>query len=190
MLFFVKATAAIVALAATALADDDCNGKTFPMQIRLAYGGHGGMAVSWNTNQKLSHPTVHFGKDADHLNRDASSDISITYPSSSTWNNHVTITGLEPDATYYYMPQCGNQAYSFTTAPNPGKGDPFKFAMVGDMGTMGPDGLSTSVGTGAKNPLKPGDKTTIDSLQALKSSYEFVWHGMLPSLDVVFVFIN
>ncbi len=32
--------------------------------------------------------------------------------------------------------------------------------MIGDMGTMGPDGLSTKVGTGAANPLKPGDLNT------------------------------
>ena len=187
MLFFVKAAAAVAALAATALADDHCNPNTNPTQIRLAYAGHGGMAVSWNTNQKLDNPTVHFGKDRDHLNRDASSHVSITYQSSSTWNNHVTLDGLEPDATFYYMPQCGKQVYSFTTAPNPGKGEPFKFAMVGDMGTMGPLGLST---TSQGTPLGPNDKTTIDSLQAMKPNYEFIWHGLLLSVDVMFVFIN
>lgn len=189
MLFFLKVAAAVTALAATALADD-CNEKTIPIQIRVAYGGHGGMAVSWNTYQQLSNPTVYFGKDINNLNRKASSDVSITYESSSTWNNHVTISGLEPDATYYYMPQCGNQAYSFATAPNPGKGESFQFAMVGDMGTMGPDGLSTTVGTGAANPLKPGDNTTIQSLQTWKPDYKFIWHGLLPSLDVVFIFIS
>ena len=189
MLVFVKAVAAVVALATITLADD-CNGNTKPTQIRLAYAGHVGMAVSWNTNQKLSNPTVQFGKDANHLNRDASSDMSITYESSSTWNNHVTISGLEPDTTYYYQPQCDTQVHSFTTAPNPGKGDPFKFAMVGDMGTFGDDGLSTHVGKGAKNPLGPGDKTTIQSLMDLKSSYKFIWHGLFPSSDVVFVFVS
>lgn len=181
MLFTVKVATAVVALAAIALADD-CNANTSPTQIRLAYGGNGGMAVSWNTKQKLSRPTVRFGEHANFLDRDASSDISITYPSSSTWNNHVTLSGLEPDTTYYYVPQCGSQVNSFRTAPDPGKGGPFKFAMVGDMGTMGPDGLSTTVGKGAANPLGPNDKTTIQSLQALKSSYEFVWHGVLLSL--------
>lgn len=190
MLFFVKVAAALAALAATTLADDDCNGNTKPMQIRLAYAGHGGMAVSWNTKQKLSRPTVRFGKDSRNLNRDASSDISVTYESSSTWNNHVTIGGLDTDTTYYYMPQCGTQAYTFTTAPNPGKGSSFKFAMVGDMGTMGSDGLSTKVGKGASNPLLPGDSTTIQSLQQLKSSYEFLWHGQLLYSDVLFIFIS
>jgi hypothetical protein len=151
-----------------------------------------GLCRSGGYGSQLEHkatvvqPTVYFGNDIHHLNRFASSSISTTYPSSSTYNNHVTITGLELDTTYYYMPQCGNQSYRFKTAPDVGNGKGFKFAMVGDLGTMGPDGLSTTVGKGAANPLTPGEKTTIDSLQSTKSSYEFVWHGLSPSLDVVF----
>jgi len=179
MLFSVSTAAAAVAFAATALADN-CNANTNPTQIRLAYAGHNGMAVSWNTKQKLDKPNVYFGRDARNLNGEASSDISITYPSSSTWNNHVTITGLETDTTYYYKPECGSQVNSFTTSSHRGRCDPFKFAMVGDMGTFGPDGLSTTVGKGAANPLGPNDTTTIQSLQALKSDYEFIWHGTLP----------
>ena len=57
--------------------------------------------------------------------------------------------------------------------------------MVGDMGTMGPDGLSTTVGTGAANPLAPGAKTTIDSLNELKSTFDFVWHGQSALFDMV-----
>jgi acid phosphatase type 7 len=173
----------VAALLAPTLADKptgaSCNDNTFPKQIRLAYAGHGGMAVSWNTNQQMTNPTVSFGKDPQNLNRQASSSISVTYPSSSTWNNHITISGLEPDATFYYMPQCENETFSFTTAPITGKGDAFQFAMIGDMGTMGPLGLSTTVGTGAANPLKPGDNNTIQSLLARKAQYEFVWHGQL-----------
>src|SRR5439155_1497559 len=85
-MFFRKA-ASVVALAATtaALADkrDDCNADTAPQQIRLAYAGDHGMTVSWNTNQMLTNPTVDFGLRTDHLERSASSDISITYPTSS-----------------------------------------------------------------------------------------------------------
>lgn len=172
--------ATVVAFAVTAVAAPPahlCNAKTAPIQIRLAYAGDNGMAVSWNTNEQLAKPTVYFGKDK--LNRFASSQISITYPTSATWNNHVVIKGLEPDTTYYYQPQCGNQTYTFKTPRPAGEHVEFNFAMVGDMGTFGPDGLSTTVGKGASNPLLPGQLTTIQSLTDFQSSYEFIWHGLL-----------
>lgn len=170
---------AVVALATTVSANrgDGCNENTSPTQIRVAYAGTRGMSVSWNTNQQLSKPTLSFGPGFDRLYGSASSESSITYPTSSTWNNHVTINGLEPDTKYYYLPMCGNETYSFTTAREPGQSTPYKFAMVGDMGTMGKDGLSTTVGTGASNPLAPGDNTSIQSLNSLKSTFDFVWHG-------------
>jgi hypothetical protein len=184
MLFSLKATI-VMALATITLADD-CNENTEPIQIRLAYAGDRGMTVSWNTKQQLSNPTVYFGTSGD-LDSSASSDISITYPTSSTYNNHVTITGLQPDTRYHYKPQCGDRAYIFTTARSAGNGNKFKFAMVGDLGTMGQDGLSTTVGSGASNPLLPGERNTIQSLDSLKMTYEFVWHGLSPSLDIVFI---
>ena len=180
---FLSLEAAIAAaLAAVVLADkrDACNANTDPMQIRLAYAGDEGMSVSWNTNQMMSNPTVYYGIGS-NLDHSASSEMSITYPTSSTYNNHVTITGLEPDTTYHYQIECDNRGYSFTTPRSPGDGRAFKFAMVGDMGTMGPDGLSTTVGKGAANPLKPGEATSIDSLHSMKSDYDFVWHGLFWS---------
>ena len=183
MLVSMKTVASILALAFLTLADD-CD----PFQIRLAYAGPGGMAVSWNTNSQLPEPTVFYGQ-SERLDRRVSSRISTTYPTSSTYNNHVVIVGLELDTTYYYMPECGNQTYSFVTAPEVGDKNAFQFAMVGDLGTMGPDGLSTTVGKGAANPLKPGELNTIDSLQAMKSSYKFVWHGLSPSSAAVPLFL-
>jgi hypothetical protein len=185
-----KVAAIVAALTATTQAGGihGCNENTIPTQIRLAYAGHGGMAVSWNTKQQLSKPTLSFGKDKKNLNREASSDLSVTYRSSSTWNNHVTISGLDPDTKYLYTPQCGNQTYKFKTAANPGKDTTFQFAMVGDMGTFGPDGLSATVGKGASNPLKPGDNTTIQSLQAMKSNYKFIWHGLFPPIAAYICF--
>ncbi|KAK1757556.1 Metallo-dependent phosphatase-like protein [Echria macrotheca] len=167
------------------VAEDDlpCSVETSPTQIRLAYWGDHGMAVSWNTKHKLARPTVWYAPDVgnhgnnDSLNKKASSDISVTYPTSSTFNNHVVIDGLAPHSSYLYRPQCGNKTYRFTTARSAGKGPSgLKFAMVGDMGTMGPDGLSTEVGTGAANPLQPGDLNTIQSLLAYAGHYDFVWH--------------
>ena len=185
--------ATVVAFAAAALAAPPanpalCNAKTAPTQIRLAYAGDQGMAVSWNTNEKLGNPTVYFGKDNRKLNRFASSHISTTYPTSATWNNHVVIKGLEPDTTYYYQPQCGNETHTFKTPRPAGEQVEFNFAMVGDMGTFGPDGLSTTVGKGGANPLLPGQLTTVQSMADFKNSYEFIWHGSLSSCKQILSF--
>ncbi|KAF8851428.1 Metallo-dependent phosphatase [Acephala macrosclerotiorum] len=169
--------AAILGFTSSVLAApaDACNDKTYPTQIRLAYNGDRGMAVSWNTFSKLNEPTVAWGKDS-HMRDSSNSKVSTTYQSSTTWNNHVVIYGLDPDTMYYYSPQCGNVTYNFTTARTAGKGATYKFAMIGDMGTFGPDGLSTTVGTGAKNPLQPGELTTIQSLSSRINDYDLVWH--------------
>src|ERR1700753_1108682 len=77
-----------------------CDNSTIPHQIRLAYAGPNGMAVSWNTNSKLAQPLVVYGTHQNLLTGVASSDISITYPTSSTYNNHVKIFGLKPNTQY------------------------------------------------------------------------------------------
>jgi len=182
MLFSLSA-ATMLASAGTAVGvaikRDVCNANLDPIQIRLAYAGEGGMAISWNTLQQMNNPTVNYGLSG-NLDHSASSTISTTYQTSSTWNNHVTISGLLPDTRYDYKIQCDNRAYSFITPRAIGKGTSYKFAMVGDMGTFGPDGLSDHVGTGAANPLSPGEQTTIDSLHSMKSDYDFIWHGQNP----------
>ncbi|SPQ27132.1 ffa39850-3af5-4b87-92ed-066b155dde47 [Thermothielavioides terrestris] len=155
---------------------DQCTDSTAPSQIRVAYAGDKGMAVSWNTKSQLAHPTVYYGKSQAKLNKIAQSQISTTYPTSSTYNNHVVLSDLDEDTLYYYKPACSNATYSFTTSRKAGKKTPFSFAMIGDMGTFGPDGLSTTVGQGAANPLKPGDLTTIQSLTSYKDRYDFIWH--------------
>jgi hypothetical protein len=71
------------------------------MQVRLAYAGATGMYVSWNTYAQLDKPSVRWGTEPDNLNNVASSRISVTYETSSTYNNHVKIGGLKPDTQYY-----------------------------------------------------------------------------------------
>ncbi|OCK83642.1 Metallo-dependent phosphatase [Lepidopterella palustris CBS 459.81] len=153
-----------------------CNNATAPMQVRLAYAGDRGMRVSWNTYGQLPKPSVKWGKDIDHLNHEDFSDVSITYPSSTTYNNHVLVNHLEPDTLYYYLPQCATTPSTFRTSRKRGDGKPYTFAVVVDLGTMGPDGLSTTTGKGAANPLKPGEINTIQSLAQYKSGFDFLWH--------------
>jgi hypothetical protein len=184
MLFKFQSVAVLAFASASFAVPLVCNDETFPTQIRLAYQNDRGMAVSWNTKVQLSKPTVSWGLDT-KLAQSSWSDVSTTYQSSTTWNNHVIVRIIKPDTLYYYRPQCGNVTYTFTTARTKGQDTPYQFAMIGDMGTFGPDGLSTTVGKGAANPLKPGDLTTIQSLSARIDDYDLVWHGWSPSSSEV-----
>ncbi|KAK4540463.1 hypothetical protein LTR36_009209 [Oleoguttula mirabilis] len=148
------------------------------MQIRLAYAGETGMYVSWNTYSQLTQPTVSYGKHPEDLTHSTSSNVSVTYQTSATYNNHVKLEGLEPGTQYYYQPQHSNvsKPFSFKTSRPAGDHTPFVVAVVVDLGTMGEDGLTTHVGTGAANPLTPGETNTIQSLQDYEDEYEFLMH--------------
>lgn len=176
------AIAACISASHASLANSGGTHKTAPMQAHLAYAGDRGMTVSWNTYSKLSHPYVRYGRDPETLDQWAHSEISVTYPTSTTHNNHVKITGLEPNTLYYYQPQFGNssQIYTMKTARATGDHNPFTIAVGGDMGFMGPKGLTNTTGpNGGNAPLGTNDNNTIQSLQSMKSEWEFYWHRKL-----------
>jgi hypothetical protein len=155
-----------------------------PVQIRSAYAGPTGMVVSWNTFSKLpAPPTVQFGFKSDDLpfNSSPKNGQSVTYPTSLTFNNHVRLTNLFPNTKYFWRPAFSNKTsiFSFTTAKEKGDHTPFVTAVVVDLGLIGPDGLSTTVGKGAANPLLPGEITTIQSLQQ-HNDFDFLWHREFP----------
>ena len=151
-----------------------------PVQIRSAFAGPTGMMVSWNTFSKLpTSPTVQFGFTPDKLPFTSSpgNGQSVTYPTSLTFNNHVRLTNLFPNTKYFWRPAFSNKTsiFSFTTAREKGDHTPFVVAVAVDLGLIGPDGLSTTVGKGAANPLQPGEITTIQSLQQ-HFDFDFLWH--------------
>ncbi|KAJ5902116.1 Metallo-dependent phosphatase [Penicillium taxi] len=145
------------------------------MQVRLAYAGENGMTVSWNTYSKLSKPTVRYGRNPKHLDHVARSDVSVTYETSLTYNNHVQLNGLEPGTTYYYLPVHSEdkEPYSFKTVRPKGDKTPYSIAVAIDMGVMSADGLTT---TGGGSPLKIGDHNTQQSLQNEGTDTDFLWH--------------
>ncbi|OAA71078.1 metallophosphoesterase [Akanthomyces lecanii RCEF 1005] len=171
--------AAVVGGAAAALSP---RGPDAAGQIRLAYHGDDGMVVSWNTFEHVAGPEVKWGLSKDNLNNTASSDTSITYPTSSTYNNHVLVAGLAPGTTYYYLPsplpQGNHEPFTFTTARAAGDAQPYSVAVVIDLGTMGRLGLTDHAGKGARpeNILKPGEKNTIDSLASTSAGWDFMLH--------------
>lgn len=173
-------TLAAVLLSSGSAAREDIN----PMQVRLAYAGPKGMVVSWNTYSQLERPTVRYGRFPNALIHEASSNVSVTYLTSTTYNNHVTLENLEEDTLYYYLPGNDNatKPYTFRTSRPAGDKTPFTMAVVVDMGLMGPDGLSTRVGKGAANPLGPNDTNTIQSLEQNLDGIDFIWHRMSSEL--------
>jgi hypothetical protein len=141
------------------------------------------MVVSWNTFNKVASPKVHYGFSPHFLPYLAESTVSVTYNTSLTYNNHVALTNLRPDTLYYYLPapllkdNTTTAPYSFRTSRLPGDGTPYSVAVSIDMGTMGPDGLSTTAGKGVSpnNVLGPNDNNTVQSLTAVVDSYDFLW---------------
>jgi len=131
--------AGLVGFASAAFKEPSGSNDTTPMQLRLAYAGSTGMVVSWNTFAQLAGPTVYYGRSPGQLTQRATSNVSVTYPTSTTYNNHVKITGLAPDTTYYYIPQNSNSTtpLSFKTTRPVGDTTPYTVAVVVDLGTMG-----------------------------------------------------
>ena len=180
-----RSLAAISAVAfVTCAASKTGDNGPVPMQLRLAYAGDTGMVVSWNTFSQLSRPTVRYGLSPHDLRETAWSTVSVTYPTSTTYNNHVQLKDLKPDTLYYYQPEFSNSTtpYTFRTSRPAGDDTPYSIAVVVDLGTMGPDGLTTHVGKGATNPLRVNEINTIQSLSQFKSGYDFLWHGQFSAL--------
>ncbi|ORY28956.1 Metallo-dependent phosphatase-like protein [Naematelia encephala] len=159
-----------------------------PLQQRLAYVNSSAMHVSWNTYASLnaSEASVIYGTDPFNLDLTAYA-TSMTYNTSRTWNHHALLTGLQPKQDYWYRVAytncygCSNiPTYKFTTLREKGDTSAFSLAVVVDMGTMGADGLSDSLGPllgGSHHiPLKKEDSNTIQSLAQSIDTYDAILH--------------
>ncbi|KAJ5745944.1 hypothetical protein N7520_011126 [Penicillium odoratum] len=153
----------------------ECHGKkTAPEQLHFNYAGDRGMMISWNTQSKLEFPTVRYGRGSS-LDEIAYSEISVTYPTSTTYSNHVLIEGLQPDTEYNFVVKCAEESdkHTFKTSLPVGNDRPYSFAFFGDLGTMGPLGLTSY---GQEDALSPGEITTMQSLSQFTDQLEFMWH--------------
>lgn len=156
-----------------------------PLQHRIAFAGPSGMTVSWSTFEQLPNPQVFYGLSPGDLSLLAENGTSTTYPTSRTWNNHVKLSGLKSGTVYFYRVSYTNCAYcayrptySFKTALAAGDHTPFAMATIADLGLMGHDGLSTKTGPLAtvNRALYSNETNTIQSLNALKDTYELIGH--------------
>ncbi|SGY41473.1 BQ5605_C003g02516 [Microbotryum silenes-dioicae] len=158
-----------------------------PLQHHLAFGkDYRTLYISWASFSFIRTPEVHFGTDPNNLNLTGTSRDSSTYPTSRTYNNHVKLMDLKPNTKYWYTVSYTNAAYAayrpkytFKTALQAGDMTPFSAAAFGDLGLMGPDGLSTRVGpldTATNTVLGANETNTIQSLLQSADSYGFIAH--------------
>ncbi|KAF2730564.1 Metallo-dependent phosphatase [Polyplosphaeria fusca] len=154
---------------------------TTPVQQRLAVKGPGSVSVAWNTYQKLTQPCVQYGTSSGALTSQACSSDSTTYPTSRTYSNVVTLTGLSPATTYYYKIVSSNSTIDHFLSPRlPGDKTPFSMNAVIDMGVYGVDGY-TIQGDASKRDTIPSidpslNHTTIGRLAQTVNDYEFIFH--------------
>jgi hypothetical protein len=157
--------------------------KSLNSQVRSAFHGSTGITISWNTYDQLLGPTVHYGLEPERLDQTVAGNVSVTYNTSLTYNNHVAISDLLPNMQYFFLPDhllanTGQEPFTFTTSRPIGDMSPLHVAVVIDMGAMGDEGLTTYGGKGVdpQELLLPGEQNTIQSLASQLSTYDFVAH--------------
>ncbi|KAF1967975.1 Metallo-dependent phosphatase [Bimuria novae-zelandiae CBS 107.79] len=155
--------------------------RTTPVQQRLAVKGPNSVSVGWNTYQKLDQPCVQYGTSNNSLTSKQCSTSSVTYPTSRTYANAVTLTGLTPATTYYYKIVSTNSSVEHFLSPRvPGDRTPFSVNAIIDLGVYGADGF-TIEGDQTKRDIIPQidpslNHTTIDRLARTVDDYEFIIH--------------
>lgn len=150
---------------------------TTPVQQRLAIDGPNSMSIGWNTFKKLEKSCVSYGLSSTQLLLDACSTSSVTYPSSRTWSNAVTITGLEPSTVYYYKINSTNSTVEHFLSPRSvGQATPFNMSVVIDLGVYGENGYTTTKRDAIPQIQPELNHSTIGALARTVDQYEFVLH--------------
>jgi acid phosphatase len=154
---------------------------TTPVQQRIAIKGPNSMSVGWNTYQKLDQPCVQYGTASNDLAQLACSTSSATYPTSRTYANTVTLSGLSPGTTYYYKIVSTNSTVEHFLSPRPaGDTGAFSFNAVIDLGVYGPDGYTIKTDNAKRDTIptiEPSlNHTTIGRLANTIDDYELVVH--------------
>ncbi|OAA35272.1 Purple acid phosphatase-lik [Metarhizium rileyi] len=157
---------------------------TTPVQQRIAFDGPNSITVSWNTYKQLGRgkACVKYGTPDCSLKKQVcSSKSGVTYPSSRTWFNSVTIPGLSPATKYCYQIVSTNSTKSTFLSPRlAGDKTPFSINAIIDLGVYGEDGYTIKM-DGKKRDQIPYippslNHTTIKRLADTINQYEFVIH--------------
>ncbi|UKZ72479.1 hypothetical protein TrVFT333_000108 [Trichoderma virens FT-333] len=154
---------------------------TTPVQQRIAVNGPNSVSIAWNTYKQLSQPCVTYGSSATSLTQQTCSQSSVTYQSSRTWSNVVTINNLSPATTYYYKIVSTNSSVDHFFSPRvAGDKTPFSINAIIDLGVVGPDGYTIQNDQTKRDTIPTIDPslnhTTIQRLAQTVDDYEFVIH--------------
>ncbi|ORY68372.1 Metallo-dependent phosphatase-like protein [Pseudomassariella vexata] len=154
---------------------------TTPVQQRIAIKGPNSISVGWNTYQQLSKSCVQYGISSGSLNSETCSTSSVTYATSRTWSNAVTLSGLSPATTYYYKIVSTNSSIEHFFSPRlAGDTTPFTMNAVIDLGIYGADGYTIQGDLTKKDTIpqiQPSlNHTTIGRLTTTVNDYELVVH--------------
>ncbi|KAI2617362.1 putative acid phosphatase [Hypoxylon sp. NC1633] len=155
--------------------------RTTPVQQRLAISGPNAISIGWNTYQKLAQPCVQYGTSSSALTLQACSGSSVTYATSRTYSNAVTLTNLSPAITYYYKIVSTNSTVEHFFSPRTaGDTRPFSMNAVIDMGVYGADGYTIQMDEAKRDTIPTIDPslnhTTINQLANTVDDYEFIVH--------------
>jgi acid phosphatase type 7 len=112
---------------------------------------------------------------------EACSTDSATYPTSRTYSNSVTLTGLQPATTYYYKIVSTNSSVEHFVSPRQaGDKSPYAISVVIDLGVYGADGFTIQMDQTKRDTIPTIDPslnhTTISRLATNINDYDFVIH--------------
>lgn len=135
------------------------------------------VSVGWNTYAQQTQSCVQYGTSSSALASQVCSTSSNTYPTSRTYFNAVTLTGLTPATTYYYKIVSTNSSVGHFLSPRaPGDKTPFAMSVVIDLGVYGTDGFTTTKRDTIPSIDPSLTHTTIGRLADTVDDYEFVLH--------------
>lgn len=140
-----------------------------------------GITIGWNTYEQLKIPCVQYGLTSDLLFMEACSTSSITYPTSRTWSNAVTLNYLLPATTYYYKIVSTNSTVNQFLSPRlAGDRSPFTMNAIIDLGVYGANGYTIGMDESKRSiipQIQPSlNHTTIGRLANTINDYEIIIH--------------
>ena len=99
----------------------------------IAFGEGSDMGLSWQAPVGTPCSSISYGMDLDSLSSYATAEKTCTLYQGDTFY-HVVLRNLRRYTLYFYKIECSGTSGTFRTAPEPGIGGSFTFAVYADLG--------------------------------------------------------